>query len=629
MDFKSYIIKKKFLFFFLISFFLYGNTLKNEYGLDDSYVTSKTNLTAKGLKSVKTIFTTHYIVEEGGTNTFEYRPLVKLSFAIEHQFFGVKPWISHFFNLLLYACFLFVLFKIVRLLFPDYPEYFSLLIVIVYAFLPIHVEVVAGLKSRDILLSSIFSGLSFLQAYSYIKENKIKYLIGSFLCLTISFFSKLDALPFIVLIPLFCFLHFRSKKLNIFLLLISLIISFFTFDTLMSVLIDQSLENRPLEAYENPLYFEHSFIKVISTALNSVGFYTKMLFFPNNMACYYGFNTIAVNDFNSFYSITGILTIILSLFYWIKYLKNYKHPVFIGITFYFICLTLYLNILKPAPGIVADRFLFTPSIGFAIIFTYVIFHLSYKKNITIKFSQWTILSKTLLFVFLIMNTFFVIKRNYDWKNEVTLFYADADHQPNSVKLNNLCGNQILAELQKKDGSIPENEKPRYLKVAQQKLEKALQIDSNNIKALNNLSYLHLNFYKNYNEAKKYIVKAYAKDSLKHEIVFNLALCNYNIGDLNEAKKFIKIAFILKPDDNYTLELMTEIFSNPDTVDEGINLIQNKLISSPQNFKLNLLLGNLFLAKRDTLNAVNFLKAAYNTNPNDKQLGEMVRILSQQ
>lgn len=610
-----------------MSFFLYGNTLKNEYGLDDSYVTSKNNVTAKGLQSVKTIFTTHYIVEEGGINTFEYRPLVKLSFAIEHQLFGVKPSISHFFNLLLYALFLTVLFKIVSLLFEDYPPYFSLLIVVVYAFIPIHVEVVSGLKSRDILLCSIFSGLSFLQAFSYMKENKNKYLISSFLYLTISFFSKLDSLPLIILIPFFCFLNYPQKKQKVFLLLIVLIVSYFTFDTLMSILIDQSLQNRPVEAYENPLYFEHSLTQIITSAFNTLGFYTKMLVFPNNMACYYGFNTIPIDEIYSFYAITGIVTLGLSLFYWIKYLPNYKHPVFIGITFYFICLALYLNVLKPAPGIVADRFLFTPSIGFAIIFTYVIFRLSNKQNIIGELSQLTIKSKIILFVFLGFSAYFTIKRNLDWKNEVTLYCADAEHQPKSLKLNNLCGNQILAELPKKNGIIPENEKSRYLKIAQQRLEKVLSIDSNNIKALNNLSYLHLNFYKNYIEAKKYIMRAYAQDSLKHEIIYNLALCNFNTGDLEESKKFIKIAFSLKPEDNHTLELMTEIFSNGNIVDEGIKVIQHKLLEYPQSFKLNLLLGNLYLSKKDTFSALKFLKLALSKKPQDAQLGEIIGILS--
>ena len=77
----------------------------------------------------------------------------------------------------------------------------------------------------------------------------------------------------------------------------------------------------------------------------------------------------------------------------------------------------------------------------------------------------------------------------------------------------------------------------------------------------------------------------------------------------ESKKFIKIAFILKPEDNHTLELMTEIFSNKNVVDEGIKVIQIKLLQYPQSFKLNLLLGNLYLAKKDTFKALKFLKIA--------------------
>ena len=114
------------LILFAIVFILYGNTLKNGYAIDDNCVTTPECITAKGFKAIPKIFKSFY-ADKSGKNTYEYRPLVKVSFAIEHQFFGVKPSVSHFFNLLIYFICLLVLLKWLQLLFKNYPKHFSFL----------------------------------------------------------------------------------------------------------------------------------------------------------------------------------------------------------------------------------------------------------------------------------------------------------------------------------------------------------------------------------------------------------------------------------------------------------------------------------------------------------------------
>jgi len=73
----------------------YGNILKNDYSLDDSIVTEKDNITSKGFRAIPKLLKSYYL-ERADNMKFEYRPIVKISFAIEHQFFGVNVIISHF-----------------------------------------------------------------------------------------------------------------------------------------------------------------------------------------------------------------------------------------------------------------------------------------------------------------------------------------------------------------------------------------------------------------------------------------------------------------------------------------------------------------------------------------------------
>src|SRR5688500_15272080 len=86
----------------LFTFLVYGNSIRNGYALDDEFFTNNHPLTSRGLEALPEIFGTHSMSHEDGAS-YSYRPVVLLSFAIEHQLFGEDPHISHFINVLIYA----------------------------------------------------------------------------------------------------------------------------------------------------------------------------------------------------------------------------------------------------------------------------------------------------------------------------------------------------------------------------------------------------------------------------------------------------------------------------------------------------------------------------------------------
>ena len=96
----------------LFSFILYGNTIRNKYSMDDDFVTYNNPAIQKGIKAIPEIFTSFYSEKEG--YKYGYRPVVKSTFAIEHQLFGQNPHISHFINILLYAFICILLFFILK-----------------------------------------------------------------------------------------------------------------------------------------------------------------------------------------------------------------------------------------------------------------------------------------------------------------------------------------------------------------------------------------------------------------------------------------------------------------------------------------------------------------------------------
>ena len=208
MKLTEQVLQKKFLLFFLVSLLLYGNTLKNGYGIDDQFVTEN-NYTTTGLKSIKKIFTSYYA--DDGKNNYEYRPFVKVSFALEHQLFGVRPWVSHFINIILYALCLLLLYKVLLIIFYKHPSLFSLCITLVFAFLPVHSEVVASLKNRDVLLCFIFCMYIIINVDTFFRTNNYLHIVYAAILSLIGFLTKYDLLPFLAITPLVLYKKYKLK----------------------------------------------------------------------------------------------------------------------------------------------------------------------------------------------------------------------------------------------------------------------------------------------------------------------------------------------------------------------------------------------------------------------------------
>lgn len=213
-----------------LAFVLYANTLNNGYNMDDELVTRKHKLTSKGIAAIPEIFTSPYYSDNMGYS-YEYRPVVLTSFAIEHQFFGDKAGMSHFINLLLYVLTVFCLFRLLNKLFHSYSYWLSVLAVLLFLVHPIHVESVASIKNRDEILALLFSIWSWGFALKYVSQNKILHLFLSVLMFVLGLLSKMSIAPLVFLIPLsvIYFVETQHAKRILFLGLALIVPAFFLF----------------------------------------------------------------------------------------------------------------------------------------------------------------------------------------------------------------------------------------------------------------------------------------------------------------------------------------------------------------------------------------------------------------
>lgn len=197
---KSFIDFKSVIFWVLaIVFFCYANSLTNGYNMDDEIVTINHPLTSKGLSAIPDILKSPYF--QSDVYSYEYRPIVHISFAIEHQFLGESPFVSHLINLLLYLLLIYVAFDLLKRLFPAVNQTIIAAIVLVFALHPTHTEVVASIKNRDEILALLFSFLAWREAIKFTTTKQWWRILLVVVYFSLGMGSKITIISFVLLIP--------------------------------------------------------------------------------------------------------------------------------------------------------------------------------------------------------------------------------------------------------------------------------------------------------------------------------------------------------------------------------------------------------------------------------------------
>jgi len=608
----------------LFAFVLYGNTLFNGYSLDDEFVTGPKNITAKGFQAIPRVFKTFHVIDESG-NKYEYRPMVKVSFAIESGLWGQNVFMSHFVNIVLYTVCLLLLFKLLQLILVNTSEFVIFSVVLVFEFLPIHSEVVASLKNRDVMLSFIFSVLAFICFLKFFDFRKWYHLVLAFCCLALAFLSKFDVLPFLAIIPFVGYVRNKIDFKIIALIIVFFVAAYYSYKITKNLMFDkeQVKGSRIYQYFENPLYFKFEFVDRLTAGFNSLGFYVLMLFLPIKMACYYGFNTIPVYDFTSVYALVGIVcgTWLIWQFY-----KRFHKPdmLWYGILFFAGSISMYLNVVAPAAGIVADRFVFFASIGFCLM---VVFGLFFYKNTNVKIAHHKDLKSTQKLVGLVCLLIFagmIVKRNSEWKSKLVLFESDVKKYPNSVKLSLLSSAQVMIHINDKSDVIPDNQKLQKVRNAEKALLNAIKVDPTCDVCYNNIAHILLSVENDPASAMPYLMEGFKRDSTKKETACNIGIALYRLGKPLDAKKYLIKAIELDVRHEFTVpyEVLQDLYmkTNPD---EGVSYFANELKKGHHQEFLNVLLGKSYFEAGDTLNSIKYYQQALAINPNNQTVSDFV------
>ena len=563
----DYIRKYKFLFYLLISFLLYGNSLKNGYTIDDHYVADN-ELVQKGFKAIPEIFNSYYAENENG-NTYEYRPLVKVSFALENIFLKHNPFLSHFINVILYGLILFLVHEFLVAFIVRKNELYIFFTVIFFAVLPIHTEVVDSLKNRDILLAFVFTISSVLNFNKYLSEHKYQYLVYGGVLIVFAFFSKLDVLPFIVIGPLLLYRKYKISFSKTLLFISVFLFGFILLGLVKDYMLDPAIGNRTFYNFETPLSHKHSFSLTFLVFINTLGFYLKSFIAPSHLSCYYGLDTIPLTMINV-YSVLAFPSVIIVLYYLVKKIKH-QDDIWMGLTIMFATISMFLNIIKPLPGIVAERTAFFSSLGYVIVFSQML--IKGKNNeVPMDLKSWKVSHRIFFILILIVFSVQTISRNMDWKNNLTLYNSDVKKWPNSIKLNVLYGNEIISNINKNTGLIKPFEIEKYVNEAQKYLKMAYSLDSSYYNSANSIAYIELTFKNNPQEAINWLYKSQRNDTINYEIPLNLCLAYIRLNNVDSAECYFLKTNKIKSADARLVQYMNNMYQINNQTNRGKNFL---------------------------------------------------------
>lgn len=575
-----------YLLFLLFAFLLYGNTLVNEYALDDAIVITQNQFTKKGIGGLGDIFTSEYFTGFFGVKKDlvaggRYRPFSLATFAVEYEFFGESPFIGHLINILLYALTCIILYRILLLLFRDMHFKYKwltlpIVAVVLYMFHPIHTEVVANVKGRDELLSLLGALGAMFFALRFLERRNVNYLIFIFLFFAMGMFSKESAITFLFTIPLavwfFMKEHFTLRKMIA-------VLSPMLAATVIYLIIRQNVLG-PITAPVVEELMNDSFLGMTAgqkyaTIFYTLGVYIKLIFFPHPLTYDYYPYHIPVMEWSDWQASVSLIANLLLGVVAILLIRK-RHIVSFALLFYFATLSPMSNVLFPIGVFMNERFVFVASFGFALILSwFFVLWLPQKIKTESAYKNITI---AVLAVVLGLYTVKTIARNTSWKNDFTLFTTDVMVSYNSAKSTCSAGGKLIEEATKEGNEAVRDE---YLKRAMDYLKKSVKIHPKYSDAWLLLGNGYYEYRKDYDS----VLWAYKK-----------------ILDVN-------------PNYERVWTNLEIVFARLDSTDYKIKVYEELLKINPNRFEPHYQLGVLWGKNKNNLaNAFPYLKRAVQLNP---------------
>lgn len=550
---------------FILVVITFANSLRNEFTYDDiPYIKDNKNVTS--LKYLPKIFSEPYPPHMPHLGL--YRPIVEVSYMIDYalgirhselEALGVEPEIDklpfHLTNILIHFMVCVLVYLIALRLFSE-RKVIAFLSASVFAVMPVHVEVVASVVGRAESLSTLFYLLSFyLVVISPVHESYFSLRkLTAYLCFLLALLSKEMAITLPVIVGLYLLL-FRKDEIKrvavrsgfLGFLILYLLPYFAVF--LLYMIIRLNVVGYVGIPEEATYFAKNPELPPVASMLIVFLAYLKLLIFPDVLHIDYNF-PLPIFDSVRIPAPSGILEPLpllglIVLLVWIGggvYLIAKRRNT--GFLFLWFVVTLFpVSNIVPFGDIMAERFLYLPSVGFSVLIGWL-FSRFIMWSDSASFTSFARRSRAALIVFaliIVAMMYRCIKRNIDWRDSVALWKSVERVDPDNYDLYYALGHsyQELRKYYLTRGNIYRelgkyNLAQEYLQLAEKYENLAIQSYYTSIEkypryyeSYHNLSLLLQEAkHPNLEEAarlEKFLVDTALPDNWKHVDMFNYAL----------------------------------------------------------------------------------------------------------
>lgn len=496
---------KIFLLLTLLVAICYGNSLFNDFVSDDWGI-------FKVRHDFKTIF-------PNLTSLFSNYPLqIYRALLINTKL--VSPILFRLPNLFAHLGSVYLVFIIITILSNKRTAIFA---GVLFAVHPLLIESVTWISGGSYSQYSFFFLLSFF-LYLLSTNNKKSYFI-SILSFYLALLFNEKSIPLFLIFPLYelCFGNFRKNwRKSLPFLLLSFTRLFLLLPTISTRQETLLLEYNQEKTINNPLI-------QIPFAITS---YFELLFFPDKLTFYHSELSISNAEY--------VLRLLVFLTYLILLIWTFFKEKFLFFWLSFFLISLLITLNPVALGwVVAERYVYLGSIGIFCVVGYIIYKLYLNKKIQ------TIMLFTFLTITMLL-CFRTIIRNFDWKNEDSLWLATNRVSPHSAQNHNNLGDYYG-----RHGDLSK---------AITEFQVAIRLKPNYADAYHNLGNVYF-LLKKYPEAIKSYQKALSLKPQLWQSSLRLAGIYYDQKDYQQALTFAKEAYKINPDSK---------------IEENIKLIKNAL-----------------------------------------------------
>lgn len=512
------------------TFLVYADTTRYQFTYDDRGQILE-NQGIRSWKYAMHCFTQHVWEEqhpEGHGNY--YRPLFNLYLLVNYQLFHLNPAGWHILLILWHTLATLLVYWLARRLLKD--ETTALIAALIFGVHPAHIESVAWISGvTEPMLAIFFLGslLGYLRwregaattlevANQAAPARSMKWLALSLCLYTLALFSKETALVMPVLIFIYEWLF--GERTTRFSTAIKRAVPFLALAAFYFMARGMVLKGISFDSWQLP------FSITLMTLPSVLWFYVQLLVWPTGLSAFYDTPYVTHPDAVFWAMCLGLLVMATGLWLWSRRSK----PIAIAVALLILPILPVLNLpVFIEKEIAHDRYLYIPSIGFAILLAVAIRNLRYDK---LKVGALPAIQVAATLVLTLGFAALTITQNTYWTNDLQLFARGVAIAPhNDIALTNFANE--LFNRQRIDEAIPI-------------FETVTERNPTYWRAFFNLGSCYL--LKGDNDtAFQYRARAKEMKSLMDDITGRTSLVLMRLGRIDEAEAMFRYAIAARPD----------------------------------------------------------------------------------